>query len=176
MSKPISLALIIVILATIAIAEPNQVEITEVQQGANSVPVAECKQVEADQLEMYNLLNKKIIELEKQIQQTKEEIDKKFSDIIRYSNDNFDKMAKELEGLNDIENIGIELSNQKNGITGISKNIKRLKNVIKDANKRDCSIATGNILFHSSHHEVFVLFANGLEPARHAAYRQQYAD
>ena len=41
--------------------------------------------------------------------------------------------------------------------------------------KRDCSVVTGNTLLHSSHHEVSVLFANGLETARHAAYRQQYA-
>jgi len=36
---------------------------------------------------------------------------------------------------------------------------------------RDCSIVTGNILFHSSHYEVSVLFANGLEPVLPVAYR-----
>lgn len=78
MSKLISLALIIVILTTLAIAEPNQPETTEVQQGSNSVPAAGNQQAEPDQLEIYNLLDNKIIELEKHIRQTKEEIDKKF--------------------------------------------------------------------------------------------------
>ena len=36
---------------------------------------------------------------------------------------------------------------------------------------RDCSIVTGNILFHSSHYEVSVLFANVLEPVLLVAYR-----
>lgn len=78
MSKLISLALTIVILATLAIAEPNQPETTEVQQGSNSVRAAESLQAEPDQLEKYNLLDNKIIGLEKYIRQTKDEIDKKF--------------------------------------------------------------------------------------------------
>ena len=77
MSKLISLALTIVILATVAIAEPNQPVITEVQQRSDFVPAAESQQGEADQLEIYRLLDNKIIGLEKQIRQTKEEIDKK---------------------------------------------------------------------------------------------------
>ena len=68
----------IVILATLAIAEPNQPETTEVQQGSNSVPAAESQKYEPDQLEIYNLLSNKIIDLEKHIRKTKEEIDKKF--------------------------------------------------------------------------------------------------
>ena len=46
MSRVVKLALIIGISATIAIAEPNQAEITEVQQGSNSVTVAESRQGE----------------------------------------------------------------------------------------------------------------------------------
>ena len=46
MFKLLKLALIIVILATIAIAEPNQPETTEVQQGPNSVLATESQQGE----------------------------------------------------------------------------------------------------------------------------------
>jgi len=44
MSKLVKLALIIVILATITIAKPNQVETTQVQQEPNSVPATESQQ------------------------------------------------------------------------------------------------------------------------------------
>lgn len=78
MSKLIGLALTIGILATLAIAEPNEPETTEVQQGSTVVLDAENQQAEPRQLETYNLLHDKIIALEKHIQQTKEEIDKTF--------------------------------------------------------------------------------------------------
>ena len=74
MSKLISFALVIVILAPIAIADPNQPETIE-QQVSNLVPAADSQLSEPDQLELNSL---DIIELEKHIQQVKEEIDKKF--------------------------------------------------------------------------------------------------
>jgi len=45
MSKLISLVLVMVVLTTIATAEPNQTEATEMQQDVNSVSVAESQQV-----------------------------------------------------------------------------------------------------------------------------------
>ncbi len=74
MSKLISFALLMVTLAPIAIADPNQPETIE-QQVSNLVPAADSQLSEPDQLELNSL---DIIELEKHIQQVKEEIDKKF--------------------------------------------------------------------------------------------------
>jgi hypothetical protein len=78
MFKLIKFVLVVVILTTLAIAEPNRPETAEVQQRSNLVPAAESQQTKSDQIEIYNLLDSKIISLEKQIEQTKEEIDKKF--------------------------------------------------------------------------------------------------
>jgi len=89
MSKLISLTLIIAALATLAIAEPNQPETIKTQQRPNSEPAAESQQVEPVQLKIYNLLDNKINGLEKQVQQTKEEIDKKVDLTPTYCQDQF---------------------------------------------------------------------------------------
>jgi len=39
----------------------------------------------------------------------------------------------------------------------------------------DCSIVTGNIVFHFAHCEALLLFVDALGPVRHVAYRLRYA-
>ena len=78
MSKLFSLALTIAILATIVDAKP--------------------KQSEAEQREQYNVLDNRIIALEKHIQQTKEEIDKKLDYQMRCNDTAINSVNTSLSG------------------------------------------------------------------------------
>jgi len=130
--------LTIVILATLAIAEPNQPETIEAQQGSNSVRAAESQQTEPDQLEIYNLLNNKIIGLEKHIRQTKEEIDKKFDYQMQCNEKAINSVNTSISGASYAlmifgiivtflgVGLGIYITRQVSNVTHIAKQSKRI--------------------------------------------------